>query len=602
MFLNRVRNALKRGESGLAFIAVVAVMAIGLVVLAIVTGVLTSSFVFSSVDRADTQAQAAADSGVSVAIAGLNTPNNCDGVSGVYVGSGNPRYRATIWRSADGVTFIQGCPNSVTSQVRIISTGYPAQGTLTGVTAGTTKYLEATYFYSPNGVNTAGVAASYIYNIGTLDKYVIQSVSGGNADLMVKTGDFSCSGPTTINGNVLVAAGNASLTNTCVVTGTVWATGTISMSSQSGIKGNAISSGSSVTISNSTSYVSGSVYANGSVSTNGSIGGNIEAVGSVTTASGSSVSGNIWSGSTVTLGDNYAGAVNAVGQVTVGTGTKMTGTIVTAGSIKYTNKTNVPAINAMLSAGVITSASQIAYNASGITAPTPQPAPVVPGWADVVYNLADWQAQGFNNLITWPSALGCSLGNSSSTDPSGALYPYYQMLQNLTVKTVVDMRGCNSVSGSMTLSLKTDIAFFAQDYSWNTLGITSADGTLHKLWFIVPEIPPLQSGTPDCPRGNTGNFTVNNPSNATPTSLIGQNVTATVYTPCTISMSNSLIWRGLLYSGATGGGTTFGNPPSQLYFTPIGIPGTQVGNGNINPSNNNVGALVLKRNRTNNGE
>lgn len=600
MLLKRISETLRSGhsrEDGMAFLAVMAVMAVGLVILAIITGVLTSSFVFSSVDRADTQSQAAADSGVAVAIAGLNTQNSCATVGGVYTSNGNPRYRATIWRSADGVTFVMGCPNSTTSQVRIIATGYPQVGTVTGVVAGSTKYLEATYLYSPNGGNTTGVASSYVYNIGALDTYTIAATNGGNADVMVKTGDYSCTGPTNINGSVIVEAGNASLTNTCQVSGTVWATGTIQLTAQSGVGGNAISSGSSVTISNSTSYVTGAVYANGSVTNNGAVGGNIEAVGNVTTVGGSSVGGTIWSGGAVSIGQSMNGNIKAVGGVTVAknAGIVLGGTITAGGSIRYNNKSNAQAVTQMVNDGVIANANQATYNQAGIVAPTPQAAPVVPAWADVVYNLPDWQAQGFNNFYTWPSALGCRVGDASSTDPAGALYPAYQTIKNLSVPSVVDLRGCSSFTGNLSLNVKTDIAFFAKDFNFDTINVTSADGAMHKLWFIVPEIPPLNSpASPVCPGNNKGgNFTINSyPSQIYP------NVTATVYAPCNIATNNGTIWRGLFYSGGMNGG----GGVRQLYFTPIGIPGTQVGNGNINPSNNNVGALVLKRNRTNNGE
>ena len=573
-------------DRGIAFLAVLAVMAVGLIVLALVTASLTTSLQFSSVDKANVQSQEAADSGLAAAQAGLNTLNNCGTVNGIYASAGNPHYRATIWRSTNGATWIMGCPDATSNYVRIISTGYPQNGPIGTATVNTTRYLDATYAYSPTATGLVGVAANYIYNIGSLDTYTVGSVSGANADVMVKTGDYSCTGPTSIAGNVVVAAGAAYLTNTCQLAGSVLATGNIQLTVQSGVTANATSTNGSVNIGNSTAYVTGNVYANGSVTVNGTVGGSIEAVGLVSLVSGGSVGGNIWSGSTVNVPFSLAGNIKAVGNVSVSTGVTIGGTIVTNGTISYNKKTGQAAINLMHSDGVIANVNQVTINAGTVVAPTPKSAPVVPAWADVFYKYSDWQAQGFNNLYTWPTAAGCTV---DATQAATA----YQAIKNLSVPTVVDARTCNTWSGNLNLSIKTDIAIFSQGFNFTTINVVSADGAPHKIWFIVPEVG-TPTGSPICPKKQGGNdFAV-----SSSTSAIGVNISATVYTPCDISVNNGLIWRGLFYSG----GMTGGGGVRELFFDPTGIPGSTVVNGQINPSTTVVGALIVKRNRSNNGE
>jgi cytoskeletal protein CcmA (bactofilin family) len=592
MFLGKIKTKVHtagKNQGGSVLIAVVGVMAAGLLVALLIASVLASAFSFSSTTKADVQSQAAAEGGLAVALAGLETSGNCELAGGVYQSSGTPNYRATVWRSLDGVTYTLGCPVSTTTRVRIIATGTAAAPGILGATANNQKYVEAVYSYGASGTggNSPGMAM-YSYSAGQLDTYQVLSPGGQGGHVGIRTGNFACTGPTIVDGNVQVAAGSASLTNDCSVRYSLTATGTIALTSRSAIWGDATSSGGGVSVGNSTSWVGGNIYANGSVTTNGGVSGSIEAVGAVTLVQGSNVSGSIRAGSTVAIQAYLGGDVNTPGNLSMVSPGRVVGNVRIGGTLSYNGLTNAAAATALKAANMV--GGTIIYGQSGISTPTPKPAPVVADWVDVSYTYSDWQANGFQSEITWPSALGCRLGDSSSTNPSGVLYPFYQQLKNLSQPTVVDARGCSSVAGRITLALHTDVAFIANDFNLDQLLISSADATTHRIWFISPDAQPTQAG-PQCSKKG-GGFAINT------TSTISDGVVAMAYAPCSIAINNGTTWRGQLYSGDMNGG----GGVRQLYYLPIGIPGSLIGGGTAPPSGYQVGALISLRNRSDNGQ
>lgn len=576
-------------QSGSALLIVVGVMALGLLISVLLASSLTATFTYSSTSKAGIQAQAAAESGVAAALVGLNTTGSCSSAGGVYVGSGTPSYRATIWRSMDGATWVKACPDLVTTQVRIISTGY-AQGAAVGsANSQNQRIVEATYSFGTGGSggNSPG-AAMYVYAAGNLDTYQINSSGVIASDVAVTTGDFSCTGPTLIQGTVLVGQGVANLTNNCTIYNSLIASGAINMTSNSQIHGDATSSGAGVTISNVTDTIGGNVYANGPVSTNGAIVGSVEAVGAVTLVQGSSVGGSIKAGGVVSISSSVGGSVTTPEDLTfVATGS-VSGSITIGGTLTYGKLTNAAAAAALTSQGKVS--GTILFGQTGIPVPVPKAAPMLPPWVDLSYNYASWQANGFGTQLTWPVSLGCRIGDASSTTPSGVLYPWYQQLKNLSSPTVIDARGCASVSGNIALSLKTDVAFIGTNFDFDSINLTSADAAIHKIWFIVPDAQPTVAG-PQCTKKG-GNFVVNT------TSSVSTNVDAFVYAPCSIAINNGTTWTGQLYSGdMVGGGGT-----RVLNYVPLGVPGTSIGGGPITPTVGQVGGLIFERNRTDNGE
>jgi len=580
---------LKDREKGSALLVVVGVMAFGLLVISLLASSLTATFTYSSTTKVGVQAQAAAESGIAAALAGLNTVGNCSVSGGVYASSGNPHYRATIWRSMEGATWVKACPDFTTTQVRVISTGF-AQGVGVGLAnSQNQRIVEATYSFGAgsSGSNSPGTAM-YLYSAGQLDTYQINSSGVLSSDVAVTTGNFACTGPTIIQGTVLVGQGSANLTNDCTVNNSVVSTGSITLTAHSQILGDATSSGAGITVSNLTSRIGGSAYANGAFSTNGVIGGNVEAVGAATLVNGSSVGGNIKAGGAVSISGSVGGNVTTRGNLSFVASGHVSGSITIGGTLSYGGLTNAAAVSALISQGKV--GGVILFGQTGLTAPTPKPAPILPPWIDLTYSFASWQANGFGTQLIWPVALGCRLGDSNSTSPSGVLYPWYQQLKSLSSPTVVDARGCASVSGDIALSLHTDVAFIGSNFDFDSVQINSADSQTHKLWFIVPDAQPTVAG-PQCTKKG-GNFVVNT------TSSVSANVDAFVYAPCSIAINNGTTWTGQLYSGdMVGGGGT-----RVLNYVPLGVPGTAIGGGPIPPTGSQVGGLIFERNRSDNGE
>ena len=576
-------------DSGSILIAVVGIMAAALLISAVIASVLTSAFTFSSSVRADTQSQAAAEGGVAAALAGLNTPGSCEASSGLYQSLTVPVFRATVWRSFDGTSWTLGCPDTATSKVRIISTGAADSKGIQGATANNQKFVEATYYFGPTspGGNSPGLAM-YSYSIGQLDTYHLLSPGGQGSDVGIRTGDFDCTGPSIIDGTVKVQEGSAYLTNTCIVNFSLYTLGVVQLSSHSKVMGSVTSSNGGVSLSNSTTLVGGSIYANGAVSVNGGVGGSIEAVGAVTLNAGASVSGGIRAGSMVTIAAPVGGNVATPGDLSFSSTGHVAGNITIGGTLSFGHLTGATAAAALKSQNLVS--GSISFGQSGISTPTPKPAPVVSDWIDVSYSYADWQAAGFTSQVVWPSSLGCRLGDSNSTSPSGALYPFYQQLKGLTSPTVIDARNCASIDGTMDLALHTDVAFIGQNFNFNDLNISSADGGQHHIWFIIPDAQPTVAG-PQCTKKG-GSFTINT------TSTIGALVEAFAYAPCAIAINNGTTWRGQLYSGDLSGGGGL----RELDYVPMGVPGTGIGGGVIPPSGYQMGALISMRNRSDSGQ
>jgi cytoskeletal protein CcmA (bactofilin family) len=573
-------------QDGSALIAVMGVMFLGLIVVALIAGVLTSAFTFSTVTRAEVQSQAAAESGIASAVAGLNTNLSCEGVQGTYQSVVVPFFRATVWRSIDGISWIRGCPVSTTRQVRVISTGAAQVEGILNASAGDSKIVEAIFAYGQSGSGSAGGSAMYVYSIGHLDTYHVMSPGGEGSDVAVRTGDFACTGPTIIEGTVMVAEGSASLTNSCVVHGSVFAHGSVALTSQSSILGDVTSSAGGISIGNTTSNVGGNVFANGSFTNHGSVGGSVEATGVVTLVQGSSVTGSLLAGTNVTVSGLVTGGISTPGNISLDANGHVTGNIVVGGTLTYGHLSGSAAVTALHAQGIVV--GSISYGISGLKSPTPKSSPIVADWVDYDYKYSAWQAAGFDHQIIWPSALGCRLGDSNSTSPSGALYAFYQQLKNLTVPTVVDARGCSSIGGNISLPLTTDVAFIANNFNIDTMAVWGADSNLHNIWFIAPDAQPSVAG-PQCSKKG-GEFIINS------TSTIGSGVNAMAYAPCSIAINNGTEWTGMLYSGdMNGGGGT-----RVLNYVPMSIPGSTIGGGS--GATYKVGALVLQRNRSNNGE
>lgn len=596
-----ILQRLRRDDSGAALVGAMGLVLVGVIITALIMTMLVSAIGFSTSTRAGIQAQAAADAGTAAALAGIQTAGSCAAVNGVYSSSTEPKYRATVWTGTTGA-WVRGCPTGA-GQVRIISTGYATTGGLNGVTAANAAYLESIYSV---GGSTASGSAIYIAGNAQLNAFSVIAGTETLGTVKLPTGNFECSSTTVIQGDVIVANGNATLSNTCTVNGSLRVSGSVSLSASAWIKGDVVASGGTVTLSNTTVKVDGSVYAKGTVTTQGQIGASIETVGGVELQGGSKVGGAITAGGTISrIEGTVGGTVSAAGtgKTTFVPGAKITGNLAVGGdldtwNIDYSKPSSSASNNEKYAYGIKANGwvtGTVAYKQSGLVVPTAKAAPTVPTWVDWSYKWSDWSSAGFVEEIVWPASKGCQINNYNSVTPSDPLYPYIQKLKNITVKTVVNTLDCATFEfcncGNVDLKFKADVAFVGNAFTLGAVKMDSFDSTERKAWFLVPDGTPTTAGR-SCkkPSGDVLMYGA---------SIIGSHLAATIYTPCSISINNKSQWRGQMYAGSI----TMSSG-DQLTYIPVGIPGTDLdgGVGGETTGSGALGGLVSSRNRADNGE
>jgi hypothetical protein len=410
--------------------------------------------------RASMQARAAAEAGIDVATAGLQTTGSCTNVTGVYSSAVEPEFEAVIAYD-EGAGWVNGCPTFDSVLVRVTSTGAASSKGVAGATAGDEVTLEAVFNYDDIIVQVPIVgSAVYAHTIvGVLKKFELKSAGNSVAtSVTIKNGDVSCSNNAKIGGDLILGDGNANL-NMCTV--------------------------------------DGSVAVNGNVTANSShIGGDLRATGTVTKSADTTVGGTVAAGS-----------------------------------------------------------------ATGLRP--------IPTWSDVPSAPAHWTAAGYT-VVDWTGP--CTITDSTAE---------WANLTNYTTKTAINfLAACPSSpvitnnNVGATVSLKTDLVFIAEEFTFNKLRFRSSSTTEErKLAFIVPDDETAPADTPTCapPAGMTGNITLTNETD------FGPLIAAMVYTPCKV-ISDRGGFRGQMY----GGEVEFGQQAS-LTFVQVGIPGVDLTRGLTTP-------------------
>ncbi|MER3390266.1 MAG: hypothetical protein RJQ01_09555 [Microcella sp.] len=300
----------------------------------------------------------------------------------------------------------------------------------------------------------------------------------------------------------------------------------------------------------------GSIQCSNSVTIEGDI---VAANGNINLSNTCSAEGDVWASGTVSLNNNQdiGGDVIAVGSgqstfspsASIGGGVYVGGTINTWGQRCSSGATGWDAAGNACALARSSGADPVLFNQPNL------PRPVVPDWVDVDFRPSDWTNEGWN-VVTYTGP--CNIDRNGSNTPAVRAFSQY------TTPTVVDVRGC---TGGFTiwytkyeLVLKTDLTFITP----RTVNIgqfeVSSDNpnSERRLRFITPDtVPDARPTTSGC-----GRFDVNN------TNTIAAPVAVLIYSPCTISNSNRLTWRGHYYGGVV----NFSNN-SELTFVPIGIPG-----------------------------
>lgn len=273
--------------------------------------------------------------------------------------------------------------------------------------------------------------------------------------------------------------------------------------------------------------------------------------GSITVSNSCSVTGDVWArdGITVSGAVTVGGSAHASSLKLTGSA-KVLGTAWITGGVDFAWSTSVQ--------GRVTAKSIVSPNPSGNMPggynliPTGPPAEVMPAvadWADFDYVPADWD--GFAHLtLTDCSVAGLQTAINALAAGQGA----------------IDARGCAgglAIGGSSNVQLKNDVAIFANAYTLSNSGrFTSSDD--HKLWLITPDA--VADGVPSCPTG--GKFEIKGAA------TIQNTIDLMIYTPCKVSITNSVTFHGQVFSGeaAISGAAT-------MHFVPVGLPGVDLSTG-----------------------
>jgi hypothetical protein len=111
-----------------------------------------------------------------------------------------------------------------------------------------------------------------------------------------------------------------------------------------------------------------------------------------------------------------------------------------------------------------------------------------PRWIRVPHDPNSWLEVGFDQIVPIPlsGAANCNMGT--------ALTNY---VANLELKTVFDgfgpgRCGPSGVRGTVNMTLKTDVVFYASTFVLDSLRLRSADNEQRRVWIIVPDdqLPP----------------------------------------------------------------------------------------------------------------
>ena len=633
MLLSRILRRL-RSEDGAALASVLALMLVGALISTLILGSVISAYAQTTQTRANVQAQASAQAGVAAATVGLQQPagsaGSCQAKGGVYESSTVPRYRATVWFNG-----ARGCPTGA-GQVTVIATGWASSPGVAGASGGDIAYLEAGFVI---GMSESSGSALYIYNAGNLNAFTVDVADPASVgNVMVENGSVGCTSNSTIKGDIIVANGGVDITNTCHITGSIRATGAIKISASVTVDGDVISSGAGVTLSNSTITVGGGVYANGNAVVHGRVGQNVEATGTVYLESSARVTGSVVAGGAATINGQIGGDVTGVstgtfpqsntivgGSVTfggrlitiagntriggsvsaAGTGetafndatAKIQGNFTVGGTLKGPNTWNKPSESAseservkwyLKNVGVVV--GSLSYNVAGLpipAAPTPKPAPTVPGWVDWKYTESEWIGNGFTK-VTWPSGY-CSIGSWNRND--SAVVALFNTIKNAVTPIVVDARSCSKVSlqDGGGFSVKTDVAFIWNGFTGSAFTVSSGDTQPHKVYFLTSDGNVNQAG-PQCTGGAVNSDPWGKVTIASP-------IAAIVYTPCQFQLNAGTAWRGQLYA------QSFAMSANEsLVFSPVGIPGTSLDQGAGGAQAGTLSSMETLRNRSDDGE
>jgi len=509
MFLSRVFSRVvvvpARREEGSVLVAVIGVMAMGLIIASIILTSVVNSLSFTSATRAGVQSQASADAGIAMAQAGIFA-GTC--TTGIYESAPGdvPEYRAEVWREVAGA-WEQGCPAASATAIKIVANGGAEALGVAGYSSRDSSTVEAVYQVPvpPTTIAATGAAIYAFSSSGFTGGGHLYSVNGSVPDVHVLSGNVTCNGGSQGINNLIVGDGNLSIVAGCQVTGSAWASDKVTIAGGITVPGSIIAN--LVELQNGT--VNGSVWSATDVITSGWPTVNGAVIATNMTVAGGVFNGPIWLRNHMAISNGEAN-----GHVTAKTLTKK---------------------NYM--------------NISSTLSPTPAPGPptpavpVVPNWVDFDYVHSDWT--GFAQSTISGSCSVTTLRNAVNSFGAGP--------------GVVDARGCTGgivINGSDKVTISGDVAIIANKFSLTAGGGFAAAGN-KRLWLINTD--DVENSAPTCAPGASikieGDFD------------FSPGIATMIYTPCAITIASGIdTIRGQVYAGSAtiAGGAQIGFVPVGL--------------------------------------
>jgi Tfp pilus assembly protein PilX len=444
----RARLRARDGEGGSALVTVLVVMLVlGLLTVTLAAAVVNTTRTTVGV-RGSLQAQAAADAGMSAAIAAVKSADVCTATvpAGTVPGSGSgAAYTATV-----------SCDAAHTA-VTITATG-TADGSTSTVTAVYGLVAQTTEVSDPSKTPVGLV----LYDASTMGQVTLLAHGGNEPQIVAVTGTFGCR--LTVPGNLLVG-GSVTSSDGCNVQGDIWAGGTVDFSGgATSVRGDITAAGTGLSKINS-------------------------AVGAATAGAPLSL---VRTGGPLDL--TWSGArmhadVLARGDVTVNNR-------VIDGSVTLPSSASTSINGGRIAGGTVKSGSIPAV-----------PPPTVPGWFDYRYKASDWP--GANVLTLRASGSGSGTCDAFNAWPNQGWKDLATATGTVVVDARACTRLTSNAGGNPAPAIKADnVVILAQRFDTTGLKMTAAAGTSPKVWFITEDT--VADGKPSCPLGaDRANFNTN---------------------------------------------------------------------------------------------
>lgn len=523
----RVRQLWQR-DDGIAMPMVLMVFLVGVALIgAFMVAVIGASKV-SSGTQENVQAQAAADAGISAAVAALTGPTYaatsfCTSPAQTVTGT-NPNYTVSI--TCDSITQ----PTSVT----LLSRGTGANGSFANV--------QAVFPVTPasgggsDPIDTLGFYLGGQNRQAPLNQITFRSTTNPAPSFVIIGRDFVCGGANGIDipGDVFLWNGDFSTASGCKVAGTVYA-GADASSNKGNVK----------------DTNTGGVMLNGVQAT-----GNVDLYHSVGTAS---KPGDVYAGKNLTTANMFFQIGNAYVEGSVTLGSNQFSLFTSNGAVKAKGSISGPGVRPAIQ-------SQLFPNSTAVPINSVPPADKLPAWIEYDFRQSDWSAAGYQT-VTWArNSNGCKNPAAELQALGAQRAPFTKNVGGTNVTftgTVVDAMACGALSlrGGTAFSLASNLSVITTGATFQWSGTTVAgSGTGVKQFSIITPDAVMGNGKVDCPQGGS-DITLQGVTGAASAKL-------SIYSSCGVNIMASSFTGGLFMNGIQSG-----SGDSTITLAPLTLPG-----------------------------